>query len=33
MPTLRSVRGMLVIWTVVLVTGIVLFSVIGLTHH
>jgi len=26
-------RAMLVIWSMILVTGIVYFSIIGLTHH
>jgi hypothetical protein len=30
---LAPVRGMLVLWLVVLIAGIVLFSVVGLSHN
>jgi hypothetical protein len=32
-PYAARMRAMLVIWTTILVIGIVYFSIIGLTHH
>jgi hypothetical protein len=29
----EAMRAMLVIWTAVIVAGLVLFTIIGLTHH